>query len=465
MNFDEAKIKEIVDNIVLKIKSMEDEHTTSISRLINNDNIDTKTKFKIYKLVIDELKKEKLYLNFGEYENQRVGLPFNIPFKKGYVKNIVINSRIYHGKYGKGSIFKNTVEFTLAGGNAISKSYIAFCIDEKIKDKATIEISVPFSMSNTDITMLNNIIKEVESKYQPYIKKKNGNDFNSEFYMYTDVIINEIIYSIKSDDEVLSKLRMLIKSDISNNALSKVIDEMTNNFLPKTDKEDHGNEKINVNKPEGKAYSIFINKNYEELKKLIEEKKILLKEKLIGNINDLEENNSGYLFWNCKMIIRNIYECMKFLIRNYSNDLSVEELDEYKLLSETLEKIDKDKKIINMRDVKHIYDYYLNSKQYLKDLQKDRMTVKSQEVKFLTKNEVEKFLNNSNERLIQIIGSNDPFWVKVLENFIETAYEDKEKGISDLEKLAKDHSKFNEFTKEVIKRKNDLKNVKEEYFD
>lgn len=44
-------------------------------------------------------------------------------------------------------------------------------------------------------------------------------------------------------------------------------------------------------------------------------------------------------------------------------------------------------------------------------------------------------------------------------------YESKEQGISDLEELAKDRTKFNEFTKRIIQRKDDLKSVKTEFLE
>ena len=109
-----------------------------------------------------------LYLNFGKYENQRAGLPFNIPFKKGYILNIVISTRIYNGHYGKGSIFNDFVEFKLTGGNATNKTFISFCIDEKIKDEATLECSIPFILKEEEIIDINSDIfkniKEVIKK-------------------------------------------------------------------------------------------------------------------------------------------------------------------------------------------------------------------------------------------------------------------------------------------------------------
>ena len=68
------------------------------------------------------------------------------------------------------------------------------------------------------------------------------------------------------------------------------------------------------------------------------------------------------------------------------------------------------------------------------------------------------------ERLKKLLGNNDPFWCTTIDNFIKATYDDKEQGISDLENLAKDNVKFNDFTKQIIQRRDDLKSVKDEFF-
>ena len=69
------------------------------------------------------------------------------------------------------------------------------------------------------------------------------------------------------------------------------------------------------------------------------------------------------------------------------------------------------------------------------------------------------------ERLQELVENGDPFWIDAIDHFIETTYEDKGKGIDDLEELAKDRTRFNEFTKQIIQRKDDLKSVKAEFLD
>lgn len=68
-------------------------------------------------------------------------------------------------------------------------------------------------------------------------------------------------------------------------------------------------------------------------------------------------------------------------------------------------------------------------------------------------------------RLKQLLGNDDPFWFTTIDNFVNVTYEDKEQAIKDLENLAKDSPKFNEFTKQIIQRKNDLKSVKNEFLN
>lgn len=217
-------VEELSKKIVLDIQNLDDNIETSISALLNRQ-LDSKTMFNIYHLVIEKLKEVGLYLNFGKYENQRAGLPFNIPFKKGYIQNIIISTRTYNGHYRKGSIFNDFVEFKLAGGNANVKTFISFCIDEKIKDKASLECSIPFNLNEEDIIKINNLISETKSKYQPYNAETSKRSI-PEYLKYTDLNINGVDYEINSDDEILSKLRLLIKSGISDKALSKALDDL-----------------------------------------------------------------------------------------------------------------------------------------------------------------------------------------------------------------------------------------------
>ena len=83
---DIKNINSISEKIVEKIQKLDDNEVASITTLLDGNKYDSKTMFDIYDTTVKKLKEVGLYLNFGKYENQRVGLPFNIPFKKGYIK-------------------------------------------------------------------------------------------------------------------------------------------------------------------------------------------------------------------------------------------------------------------------------------------------------------------------------------------------------------------------------------------
>lgn len=75
---------EPVKKIVTKIIEMEDETENSISNLLGGDvqKFTSKQLFDIDKLVSEVCSQFKIKLDRSKYENQIVGLPYNIPFKK-----------------------------------------------------------------------------------------------------------------------------------------------------------------------------------------------------------------------------------------------------------------------------------------------------------------------------------------------------------------------------------------------
>lgn len=222
---DIKNINSISEKVVEKIQKLDDNAVVSITTLLDGNKYDSKTMFDIYNITVEKLKEVGLYLDFGQYENQRVGLPFNIPFKKGYIKHIIIRERIYNGTYSKGSIFSEIIDFTLRGNKAVIKTYLKFCIDEKIKDRATLESSIPFIMSEEEILKLNEVLNIIKSNYQEKDARKET--FNPEQLEYTDISINDVNYSIKSDDEILSKIRELIRYGFSAEAISNAYDYLT----------------------------------------------------------------------------------------------------------------------------------------------------------------------------------------------------------------------------------------------
>lgn len=218
-------INSISEKIVEKIQKLDDNAVVSMSTLLDGNKYDSKTMFDIFNITVEKLKEVGLYLDFGQYEKQVVGLPFNIPFKKGYIKHIIIRERIYNGVYGKGSIFSEITDFTLRGNKAVIKTYLKFCIDEKIKDRATVESSIPFIMSEEEILKINEILDNIKSNYQVYDKKEKT--FSPEYFNYTDISINDVNYSIKKDDEILSKIRELIRYGFSAEAISNAYNCLT----------------------------------------------------------------------------------------------------------------------------------------------------------------------------------------------------------------------------------------------
>ena len=84
------------------------------------------------------------------------------------------------------------------------------------------------------------------------------------------------------------------------------------------------------------VFESYANMGSEDIKMLIKNKINLLGDKLSGKINDGEKSNPGYLFWNCKMILKNVYMSCDKLINKYSDMLSNDELLYYKNMSEII---------------------------------------------------------------------------------------------------------------------------------
>lgn len=219
-------IDSIVNQVVDSIKKLDDATETSISALVN-EPIDSKRMLQIYNLVVVKLKENGLFMNFGERENQRVGLPFNIPFKKGYIRSITIKARIYNGHYGKGSIFEEVSKFTLINNNATINMFIKFCIDPQIKDKATLETTIPFTMTKEEISNLDQILNTISKNYQHYDKSENTKVFEiKEYYNHVDVRIDNINYSVIKNDNILLTLRKIIKYNMVKESIIKAYSEL-----------------------------------------------------------------------------------------------------------------------------------------------------------------------------------------------------------------------------------------------
>ena len=56
---------------------------------------------------------------------------------------------------------------------------------------------------------------------------KKEKTFSPEYFNYTDISINDVNYSIKKDDEILSKIRELIRYVFSAEAISNAYNCLT----------------------------------------------------------------------------------------------------------------------------------------------------------------------------------------------------------------------------------------------
>ncbi len=77
------------------------------------------------------------------------------------------------------------------------------------------------------------------------------------------------------------------------------------------------------------VFTSYVGMEFDEIKNLIKEKTTLLQSKLSGNIDEKEKSNEGYLFWNCKMILRNICMASEKLINKFKDELSNEEYNDF----------------------------------------------------------------------------------------------------------------------------------------
>ena len=73
---------------------------------------------------------------------------------------------------------------------------------------------------------------------------------------------------------------------------------------------------------------------------------------------------------------------------------------------------------------------------------------------------------DSFEDRLKVVSGPDIFWYKMFDEFIRKTYTEYEEGLIALEKLnAEDSEKLNEFSKELLKRKDDYMGVKMEFFE
>lgn len=118
---------------------------------------------------------------------------------------------------------------------------------------------------------------------------------------------------------------------------------------------------------------IFINytkMSCDEIKVLVDEQIKNLENKLNGSINELEKNNKGLLFWDCKMILRNISMACSKIIRKYQSGLTETENIRYNYISNVINESEGNWK--NMNDIKNTFSKIttkcVNNNEELKDI-------------------------------------------------------------------------------------------------
>ena len=81
------------------------------------------------------------------------------------------------------------------------------------------------------------------------------------------------------------------------------------------------------------SFTSYVGMGCNEIKELIIDKYSLLSNKLSGKLEQQEIDNQGYLLWNCKMILRNIYMSCDKLTSKFNSELTKELIDAYSKIS------------------------------------------------------------------------------------------------------------------------------------
>lgn len=136
------------------------------------------------------------------------------------------------------------------------------------------------------------------------------------------------------EDNKLDELIEEIKKNLGNGYTNKelTIDERVESI-------DRGIEELNSQESNtnDNVFVDYTNMNSIDIKKVINNQSKLLKDKLADNVNSLEKDSTGLLFWNCKMILRNILMASNKLITKYRDDLTEEEYNIYNQVKITIE--------------------------------------------------------------------------------------------------------------------------------
>ena len=87
---------------------------------------------------------------------------------------------------------------------------------------------------------------------------------------------------------------------------------------------------------EQEIFTSYVGMTLDEMKNLVIKQKDQLENKINGNITEQEKENAGFLFWNCKMLLRNIYMTCDKMINNYQSELTDTEIRNYSEVSKII---------------------------------------------------------------------------------------------------------------------------------
>ena len=148
----------------------------------------------------------------------------------------------------------------------------------------------------------------------------NDNFINSSETNYAEV-------KAKNDDYIKNGYICLEEKKYIDNIIKAIEDYISN---------DDDSKNIDDNENMSEVYTNYTGMNISEIKQLILEKIDLLSKKLNGQTDEKEKSNSGYLFWNCKMILRNISDACNKLINKYQNDISKDDFEHFNNLFQSI---------------------------------------------------------------------------------------------------------------------------------
>ena len=274
----------IVNEIVNFIEKMNDGDTNSIHNIYNkianneNEKIDL---FVIQQKVERICENKGIILDYSAYDGQMVGVPYSLEFVKKIVKKDE-------------------------------------CIDSEFK----INNNISFEDEETKI------------EYQKYLDEVNEYNRKVANGETPEKDLSTIISEFK-DKFVINGNEG--ESQIEDNKLNSLIEKFNKNLDNGIGLNDINEKTEELNMEENNVFVDYTKMNAEKIKLIIKNQAILLQDKFDGKITKSEETNEGLIFWNCKMILKNIMMASNKLISKYSDELSKDEIENYKNINVTIE--------------------------------------------------------------------------------------------------------------------------------